>query len=373
LKAAAKNSQDEAAKAVETAAAEQKQATERERERAEALSRQFATARQEIETLKAAAKNSQDEAAKAAQAAIAEGKRAVDREREAVEGLKRDLAGAREELEFMQARAAGATALQNDAAEAARAAAAEHKQAADREHDRAEKLTRELSAAREEFAALEARTSIANAAQMEATQALRTTAAEQRLALDRERARADATARELASARREFETKIRNAINTPPKAPPPAKPAAPQKDANGARVVATLARVSPVGDRSEAVEGEPERSELEQGTSLPAPDAEQAPQTTSSAGPAEEARLLARAQEFIRRGDISGARLMLQRALDAGSMRAALVLGETFDPRLLTQWKAYGTTADPGRARELYMRAYAGGLRQAKERLDTLR
>ena len=83
-----------------------------------------------------------------------------------------------------------------------------------------------------------------------------------------------------------------------------------------------------------------------------------------------ESRLMARADDFIRRGDISGARLMLDRALNEGSAVAAFRLAETYDPRILTQWKAHGTTGDPDRARQLYSRALTAGFEPAKERLQ---
>lgn len=61
---------------------------------------------------------------------------------------------------------------------------------------------------------------------------------------------------------------------------------------------------------------------------------------------------------------------MLDRALNEGSPVAAFRLAETYDPRILTQWKAHGTTGDPGRAKQLYTRALAAGVEAAKERLQ---
>jgi TPR repeat protein len=82
--------------------------------------------------------------------------------------------------------------------------------------------------------------------------------------------------------------------------------------------------------------------------------------------------LLARAQGLITQGDISGARLLLEHALQAGNHRAAFLLAETYDPQILASWRALGLKGDPKRARELYTRAAAGGIAASDERLRGL-
>jgi TPR repeat protein len=72
---------------------------------------------------------------------------------------------------------------------------------------------------------------------------------------------------------------------------------------------------------------------------------------------------------LIADGDISGARLMLERALADGSDRAAFQLAETYDPRMLLEWNVVGLTANTARARELYGIAADRGVTAAKERL----
>ena len=84
----------------------------------------------------------------------------------------------------------------------------------------------------------------------------------------------------------------------------------------------------------------------------------------------ESERLLTKAAVLIRRGDVSGARLLLERCLAAGDMRAAFYLAETYDPAVLRAWQAYGVPGDLARARHLYGRALAAGVPMAKERLD---
>jgi hypothetical protein len=58
-----------------------------------------------------------------------------------------------------------------------------------------------------------------------------------------------------------------------------------------------------------------------------------------------------------RKADISGARPLLEHALERGSARAAFMLAETYDARVLRSWRTRGIS----KARELYERAQAGG------------
>ncbi|NGM34045.1 MULTISPECIES: hypothetical protein [Methylobacterium] len=67
--------------------------------------------------------------------------------------------------------------------------------------------------------------------------------------------------------------------------------------------------------------------------------------------------LVGRAEQLIRRGDISGARLVLERALSRNEPRAALLLAQTYDPIVLRTWKVLGLRPDPERAQALYAQA----------------
>ena len=87
----------------------------------------------------------------------------------------------------------------------------------------------------------------------------------------------------------------------------------------------------------------------------------------------DEARTLARAEALIRQGDIKGARLVLERATGAGGAHAWFALAETYDPRMLSSWRTFGIRGEPEKARELYGRAYAAGMIEAKERGETLK
>jgi hypothetical protein len=82
----------------------------------------------------------------------------------------------------------------------------------------------------------------------------------------------------------------------------------------------------------------------------------------------KENPLVARARTLLGRGDIGGARGILQRAMEEGSSEAAFALAQTYDEKMLSQWNALGTQPDAEKARELYRRAYEGGYRQAHKR-----
>ena len=78
--------------------------------------------------------------------------------------------------------------------------------------------------------------------------------------------------------------------------------------------------------------------------------------------------LVKRGEDFITSGDLSSARLVLQRAAEAGDMHAALALAGTFDPNLL----AKGFAADVVMARFWYERAKQFGSTEAPRRLEQL-
>jgi len=78
--------------------------------------------------------------------------------------------------------------------------------------------------------------------------------------------------------------------------------------------------------------------------------------------------LVKRGEDFIASGDLSSARLVLQRAAEAGDMHAALALAGTFDPNLL----AKGFAADVVMARFWYERAKQFGSTEAPRRLEQL-
>lgn len=96
-----------------------------------------------------------------------------------------------------------------------------------------------------------------------------------------------------------------------------------------------------------------------------------APAAVASAVGLDLPRLMARARLLLVQGDIGAARSVLERAAESGDAPALFALAETFDPAVLSVWGALGTQGDAARAQELYARALAGGLIEAKERMAT--
>ena len=97
------------------------------------------------------------------------------------------------------------------------------------------------------------------------------------------------------------------------------------------------------------------------------------PPKAAEEGNAEAAKLIARASALLGQGDIGAARIVLERASETGSAKASFMLAETYDPAILTAWGTYGTRSEVTKARELYAKAHAGGIQEAKNRLNALR
>ena len=97
-----------------------------------------------------------------------------------------------------------------------------------------------------------------------------------------------------------------------------------------------------------------------------------APRAKPAASSGDAARLMTRASALLAQGNIIAARAVLERAAETGSAQASFALAETYDPIVLSGWKVYGTRGDPTKARELYARAEAGGVKEAKARFDAL-
>jgi hypothetical protein len=87
--------------------------------------------------------------------------------------------------------------------------------------------------------------------------------------------------------------------------------------------------------------------------------------------PGEVAMMIRRAQELATAGDIVPARLLLQRAAEGRSSRAAITLAETYDPIVLRQMRN-GPPPDLDLARSWYRKAVDWGAPDAQRRLDAL-
>ena len=196
--------------------------------------------------------------------------------------------------------------------------------ALEEEQARVAAMTTELSAARRE---LEDQASLASKAQDETKrlrQAADDTTAGLRRSLQNERDKIASLAHDLAAAQRLIETRTRS----------------------------DLAPSSPVAQANEGSD-----------TTSAAPKVPENPETI---------RLMARADALLAQGDIGGARIVLERALETGSAKVSFALAETYDPNVLANWGTYGTRGDASKARELYARATAGGIREARDRINAL-
>ena len=332
-------------RAVEASVPEAQQSLERE-QRAEALATELAEARRTIDRLNlqlrvGAANSAQSleqerekttalaqDAADARQeltASTAQDRRALEEERARGAALASELAKARREVEAN-------VALLNKA----RDDAAQFKQTAERmtaelqqEHDRAEASSRELEIARRE---VEANVALLNKARDDAAQ-FKQTAERMTAELQQERDRAEASSRELAMARKSAQRAIDTRTTL-------------QRTAN-----------SQIAQVTQAVE---------------ASDSKQ-PAAEVSKGDAEAAKLIVRARALLGQGNIAAARIVLERATEMGSAQASFTLAETYDPVILSAWGTYGTRGDATKARELYAKAHAGGIQEAKDRLNALR
>ena len=84
------------------------------------------------------------------------------------------------------------------------------------------------------------------------------------------------------------------------------------------------------------------------------------------------ASLLSHGDEMMRLGDIGAARLLFERAAEAGSGAAAIAMGKTQDPRFLAQIGAEGLAPDPQAAALWYRRAVSLGDHDADRLLGDL-
>jgi hypothetical protein len=260
-----------------------------------------------------------------AEAAAAEEKQAIDREHERADALTRDLAAAREELETLKTQTAVANPARTEAETQARlaadASAAEQRQALDREHERADALSRDLNAAREQVQSLTAR----HVESSQAMQAANAAAAGDKQALVQERQQAATLARDLAAARQDLQA-LRTSVatrNTP-------QGGAPEPTAVGA--------ISRRGPSRNPVREQDSEARVSSPPAISRP---------------EDEALLVRADALLEQRDIIGARLLLERAAAAGSARAVFLLAETYDPRMLSSWRTYGLRRSAEGARAL--------------------
>jgi hypothetical protein len=320
-------------------AAKSAQSLGQERQKTAALAQEAAAAQQELTT------------------STAKHRQALDEERARSAALASELATAQREIETQaaQLRKASEETGQLKQAEAAKSA-----QLLEQERDRTAALAQEAAAARQE---------------------LTTSTAKHRQALDEERARRAALWSELATAQREIETQAAQSRKA-------GYEAGQLKQAAEGAMAELRQPLQQERDRTEAMARDLEavrrtidtRDTLERAVNsqiaqvtqaVEAADSEQAAAAVSQ-DPPEVARLMGRARALLGQGNISAARIVLARAAETGSALASFTLAETYDPVILSTWGTYGTRGDATKARELYAKAHAGGIQEAKDRLSAL-
>jgi hypothetical protein len=82
--------------------------------------------------------------------------------------------------------------------------------------------------------------------------------------------------------------------------------------------------------------------------------------------------LMKQGEQFIAAGDVVTARIVFQRAAEAGNANAAMALGATYDPTVLAKLGVVGTSADVEKTRSWYQTAEKLGSPEARRRLDVL-
>jgi type II secretory pathway predicted ATPase ExeA len=123
--------------------------------------------------------------------------------------------------------------------------------------------------------------------------------------------------------------------------------------------------------------GKPPLAAVQEPAQASAPDVVQQPEPSTltparpveTLSPAVMTALMKRGEQSLSLGDIAAARLLFQRAAEAGNARAAVALGRTYDPDFLASGSAPGEKPDPARATEWYRKAAAMGDAQAADLL----
>ncbi|WOH56097.1 hypothetical protein [Bradyrhizobium sp. BWC-3-1] len=350
-------------------AVELQKSLQQERDRTGQLEQALAAARRDIDAQTALAANASDEVARLTQAAkadAAEQRRSMQKEHERAEALAQGLSMARSTIYAYEAQAAKASeeAAQLKQAEANNTASLAQ---SERERQRADQLARDLAKASRDLDAQTERASKATEETARIKQAGQRDSAELRSLLLRERERAEGLERDLASAHRDngaLAAKIPSAAS-----PPAATGKAVREEPLSAPTRPVQNRPVPVQDKP--VQDKPVRDKPVQDQDIAARSQGDA-QVNPNEG-VQAAKLIARASVLLEQGNIGAARIVLERAAEMGSARASFVLAETYDPLILPNFGTYGTQGDPTRAQNLYARAEAGGIKEAKARFEALR
>ncbi|SEE50720.1 hypothetical protein [Bradyrhizobium erythrophlei] len=290
-----------------------------------------------------------------AEALQPDAQQSLEKERRRAEALANELARAQQIIEMQVARANKARDQATQLSQAAESGMAELRQSLQKEHDRAEAMAGELAKTRRD---LETRLTLSSKGSDEAMQAKRvaeTATAELRQSLKTEHDRAEALTGELARARRDLETQLALSSKA-------SDEAVQVKKAAKSATAGLRQSLKKERDQAEAPGREPTLTQVAEAA------ATEQPTVAEAQGGPEAARLLALASALLGQGDIGAARIVLEHAVETGNAQASFMLAETYDPLVLSTWKTYGTRGDVTKARELYAKALAGGIQQARDR-----
>ncbi len=397
----------------EVGSAELKRSLQQEHDKAEALAQDLSTARTKIYAYEAQARKVGEQAAdlkQAAESGAAELRKSLQQERERAARLEQDLAAARRDVEAQTALAAKANEDATQLKQVAERGSAELKRSLQKEHDRAEALAQDLSTARTKIYAYEAQarkagdqaaglkqaqTALAAKAGAEAArlrQVAENGSAELKRSLQQERDRGARLERELVSERKAKAAPAVSAVVTAGQVMQDKQVGPDAGDREGqtagrarprCRAAYSLGWLLGLVDVEDILDVIFRDSCIGFARSGPGPKPVAADQATvakargeaqlTPGDAAEVARLVARASVLLSQGDIGSARIVLERAAERGSAQASFTLAETYDPLMLLKWGTYGTRGDAAKARDLYAKAQAGGIKEATERLDALR
>ena len=314
---------------LETAKAQSfEQQLQREQERTAALTSELAEVRRDFDTRMTSSSKASEEAVQSArmqEAMTAALQRSFEEERSRSAALASELATARRDLGTRAVSSSNAVDELAQLRKTTEGTTAELRQSLQQEREKVAVLASELATARRD---LETRAAASSNAVEELAQLRKTTeatTAELRQSLQQEREKVAALAPDLESTKR-----MSGALQSP-------------------------------GPTSSGENGQTK------------PVAAERPVTPAVQGDPEAVGLMARAKVLLAQGNIGAARIVLERAVEMGSAEASFALAETYDPRILSSWGTYGTRGDTSKARELYAKALAGGIQQAKDRFDALR
>jgi septal ring factor EnvC (AmiA/AmiB activator) len=205
----------QAKQAAETGAGELQKALKQEHARADQLEQDLAAARREVETKTALTAKASDEAARVKQAAengAGELQKSLQQEHARAGQLERDLAAARRDVETMSVLVIKVSAAAARAKQAAESSAGDLQKSVQQEHARAGRLEQDLAAARRDVETKSVLMMKASAAAARARRAAENSSGDMQKSLQQERDRADGLAQDLAAARRDVETKTELAI-----------------------------------------------------------------------------------------------------------------------------------------------------------------